>query len=316
MRVNYQVNATPLFRVLSEDQIEEIYLATLEVLARTGTRVYEAEALELLRGGGAIISDTNLVHIPSFMVKAALETTPERITLTGRDGRKKVLLEKDHIYFGTGSDCPFVADPRTNERRRFTYQDVYNAAKITDALPNIDFHMSVGLTSNVPIGTYDRHQFLAMVSGTTKPLVITAVDREGLADQYQMACAILGGEDEWRKNPLFVIYIEPSSPLNNSEAAVQKVLYAAEKSIPAIYTPCVIMSGGCRHRSTQEEGHSCHHRWGSFYYGYGLHGPLLRRARVGPAQRRLRRHHQVAEDTCLLHGRLQRCQSLGPAGGH
>ena len=41
MRVNYQVNATPLFRILSDDQIEEIYLAALEVLARTGTRVYE-----------------------------------------------------------------------------------------------------------------------------------------------------------------------------------------------------------------------------------------------------------------------------------
>ena len=37
-------------------------------------------------------------------------------------------------------------------------------------LPNIP-------ASDVPIGTYDRHQFLAMVSGTTKPLVITAVDR-------------------------------------------------------------------------------------------------------------------------------------------
>jgi trimethylamine--corrinoid protein Co-methyltransferase len=240
MRVNYQVNATPLFRVLSEDQIEEIYLATLEVLARTGTRVYEEEALALLREGGAVISDTNLVRIPSFMVRAALDATPERITLTGRDGKKKVFLEKDHIYFGTGSDCPFVADPYTDERRRFTYQDVYNAAKITDALPNVDFHMSLGLTSDVPIGTYDRHQFLAMASGTTKPLVITAVDREGLADQYQMACAILGGEDEWRKNPLFVVYIEPSSPLSNSEDAVQKVLYSAEKGIPAIYTPCPI----------------------------------------------------------------------------
>jgi trimethylamine--corrinoid protein Co-methyltransferase len=89
MRVNYQVNATPLFRILSDDQIEEIYLAALEVLARTGTRVYEEEALELLREGGAVISDTNLVRIPSFMVEAALDATPERVTLTGRDGKKK-----------------------------------------------------------------------------------------------------------------------------------------------------------------------------------------------------------------------------------
>jgi trimethylamine--corrinoid protein Co-methyltransferase len=40
-----------------------------------------------------------------------------------------------------------------------------------------------------------------------------------------------------------VIYIEPSSPLTNSVEAVEKILYAAETGIPAIYTPC-IMAGG------------------------------------------------------------------------
>jgi trimethylamine--corrinoid protein Co-methyltransferase len=40
-----------------------------------------------------------------------------------------------------------------------------------------------------------------------------------------------------------VVYIEPSSPLTNSIEAVEKLLYAAEVGIPAIYTPC-IMAGG------------------------------------------------------------------------
>jgi trimethylamine--corrinoid protein Co-methyltransferase len=100
--------------------------------------------------------------------------------------------------------------------------------------------MSLGLTSNVPIGTYDRHQLMAMLRGTSKPLVITAVDREGLADQLAMAQAVLGGADEWRRLPLFVLYIEPVSPLNNGKEAVQKLLYAAENGIPTIYTPCPI----------------------------------------------------------------------------
>lgn len=243
MRVNYKVNATPVFRILSDDQIEEIYHGALEVLERTGTQVYHEEALRLLKEAGAVVADENLVHIPPWLVKAGLAATPERIALTGRNGKYRIALEKDKIYFGTGSDCPFIIDPYTDERRQFTYKDIYNAAKISDALPNIDFHMSHGLTSDVPVNTYDRHQFLAMLEGCTKPFVITAVDAEGLADQYEMACTVLGGEEEFAKNPLFVIYIEPSSPLFHSKEAVGKLLYCAEKGIPAIYTPCPIAGG-------------------------------------------------------------------------
>ena len=243
MRVNYRVNATPVFRVLSDDQIEEIYHGALEVLERTGARIYQDEALKLLREAGAVVEDGNLVHIPSWLVKAGLAATPERIVVVGRNGKHKIVLEKDKIYFGTGSDCPNVIDPYTDERRPFTYKDIYNGATISDALPNVDFHMSIGLTSDVPIPTYDRHQFLAMLEGCTKPFIITAVDAEGLADQYEMACTVLGGEEEFAKNPLFVVYIEPSSPLSHSKEAVDKLLYCAEKGIPAIYAPCPIAGG-------------------------------------------------------------------------
>lgn len=240
MRTNYRANATPLFRVLSDDQIEDIYLAALQVLERTGTRIYHDEALALLREAGCQVSDGNLVRIPSWLVKSCLTTVPERVTIAGRDRAKRVTLEYNKVYFGTGSDCPFILDPYTDERRRYTFADVYNAAKIAEALPNIDFHMSLGLTSDVPLKSYDRHQLLAMLKGTTKPMVITAVDRNGLADQHEMACVAVGGTEEFARAPLFVVYVEPSSPLSNSEEAVGKLLYAAEKGIPAIYVPAPI----------------------------------------------------------------------------
>jgi len=243
MRANYQVNATPQFRVLSDDQIQEIFYSALDVLERVGTRVYGEEGLALLRDAGCLVSDGDLVRIPSWLVKDALNTTPERIVVAGRDRRRRIVLERNKIYFGTGSDCPSLIDPTTDEVRKYTYEDVYNAARISDALPHIDFHMSLGLTSGVLAQTYDRHQFLAMLQGTSKPLVITTVDKEGLVDQYDMACAALGGPDEFAKAPLFVVYIEPSSPLSNSVEAVEKILYAAETGIPAIYTPCVICGG-------------------------------------------------------------------------
>lgn len=237
MRANYQVNATPQFRVLSEDQIEEIFHAALEVLSRVGTRVYHSEALALLRSAGCTVQGEDLVRIPAWLVQEALTTAPRRIVLRGRDRARRIALEKDQIYFGTGSDCPVLIDPYTDQVRNYTFDDVYNAARIADALPNVDFHMSLGLTSGVPAQTYDRHQFLAMLKGTSKPLVITAVDREGLEDQYCMACEVLGGEDEFSRLPLFAVYNEPVSPLGNSPEAIGKLLFAADKRIPALYTP-------------------------------------------------------------------------------
>ena len=250
MKANYRVNMTPQFRVLSDDQIEEIFHASLEVLGRTGARIYGQEGLALLRDAGCHITQEDsgsqargIVRIPAGLVKESLNTTPSRVTLAGRDREKRLTLQKDQFYFGTGSDCPSLLDPYTGKLRKYTYDDVYNAARISDALPNIDFHMSLGLTSGVTRHVYDRHQFLAMLSGTSKPFVITTVDKSGLVDQYKMACEVLGGPDEFAAAPLFVVYIEPSSPLSNSIEAVEKILYAAEMGIPAIYTPCIMCGG-------------------------------------------------------------------------
>ena len=87
------------------------------------------------------------------------------------------------------------------------------------------------------------HQLLAMTMGSTKPMVITAVDGQGLRDQHKMACAILGGRENLRLNPLFTIYAEPSSPLIHSKEAVEKLLIAAEEGIPVIYVPAPSAGG-------------------------------------------------------------------------
>lgn len=243
MRVNYQENGTLQFRVLSDDQIEEILSASMEILERIGVKIENEEGFQLLVDGGASSADGKVVKIPSFMVKGALATAPGRIVLAGRNGRRGLVLEKDRIHFGTGSDLPFFMDPETGQRRRTLFDDVVAAAKVVDALPNLDFFMSHGLVSDVPEAHYDRHQFLAMLMGTAKPYVITAVDGQGLQDQYDMACLVLGGEREFRQNPLFGIYAEPISPLVHSKTALEKVLIAAKHRIPVVYVPAPSAGG-------------------------------------------------------------------------
>jgi trimethylamine--corrinoid protein Co-methyltransferase len=242
LKTNHLVNATPSFEVLSEDEIEAIYFAALTVLYETGVRVYEEEGIDVAHSGGAIVEDRTedsaLVKIPPWMVDKALATLPRKVVLRGPDRKHKMELYKDSIYFGSGSDTPFTIDPYTHERRRATYKDVKNFARLAQALPNMDFHMSLGIVQDTAVGTYDRWQYLAMLEGTNKPINITAVDIDGLKDQLEMAHIRVGGKDEWRKGPIFSLYIEPVSPLSHSEEVVQKLLFATDNEIPFVYTPC------------------------------------------------------------------------------
>ena len=237
-KMNQSVFTTPQFRVLSDDQIEQIYFAALDVLQRTGAELHDESALELFRDSEAVVDDKR-VRIPISLVERAVGNNPRKISLSGRDPARRIRLQKNEAHFGTGSDLPFTYDRKTGERRRTTCGDVRDAAKIVDHLPNLDFHMSHGVVSDVPNPmTYDRHQFLAMLETCTKPLVLTSVDGDGLEDLWRMSCLLKGGEDALRLDPLFVAYIEPISPLRNDRTALEKLLFAADKGIPAMYTPC------------------------------------------------------------------------------
>ena len=148
-----------------------------------------------------------------------------------------MFLEDGKTYYGTGSDCPNIVDSDTGDRRKFVKDDVARGSLLCDALPNIDFMMSMGLASDVPEKTSDRHQFEAMVLNTTKPIVFTAHDLDGLHDIVDMAAAVAGDLDELRRNAFIILYAEPISPLKNAKEAVEKLLYMAENDLPVIYSP-------------------------------------------------------------------------------
>ena len=241
-RTNYQINETPTLQVLTEEQIEAIYYSSLRVLYETGVRVYDKEGVEIAYSAGAIVEDktdeSHLVKIPHWLVEKARATAPSKVVLAGFDRKYRMELYKNQIYFGGGSDTPFTLDPYTGKRRRTTYRDVKNIARLAQALPNLNFHMSLGITQDTAVSTYDRWQYLAMVEGTSKPINVTAVDAEGLGDILEMAHILVGGKEEWRKSPTFSIYIEPVSPLSHTKEVVQKLLFATDNDIPCVYTPC------------------------------------------------------------------------------
>jgi trimethylamine--corrinoid protein Co-methyltransferase len=223
--------------MLTDAQLDDIHLATLAVLHRTGVRVHEEESRDLLQQAGCRVADETRVHFPASVVENALQDAPSRVVLSRRTGEPSVFLEGLRSYFGTGSDLPNTIDLETGERRLSLLSDVEDAARLVDALPNLDFLMSMALPSDVPPTTSDRHSFLAMMNNSTKPIVFTAWDETGLADIISMAETVVGGTEQLRRNPFLLAYLEPTSPLQHTKVVLRKLLLAADRGLPVVYAP-------------------------------------------------------------------------------
>ncbi len=240
LQSNYTSLEAPHFRKLSDDQVEHLHHASLEILERTGVRLFEPEALELLQTKGVKAEDGNRVRLPAGLIEWALSVAPKRAVLCDRNGRRVMPLERNNVFYGPGSDCPNVIDVRTGERRQGTLQDIVEASLVCDALPNIDFLMSFCVASDLPQETADRHQMRAMLMNSTKPILFVTTEFEGCVDAIRMAEVVAGGEEELRRNPICACYINVTHAMRHNQEALRKLLYLAGKGLPTTYTPVVL----------------------------------------------------------------------------
>jgi trimethylamine--corrinoid protein Co-methyltransferase len=240
LQSNYTTLEAPRLRKLSDDQVERLHHASLEILERTGVRLFEPEALELLQTKGVKVEDGNRVRLPAGLIEWALSVAPKRTVLCDRNGQRVMPLERNNVFYGPGSDCPNVIDVRTGERRPGTLQDIVEASLVCDGLPNIDFLMSFCVASDLSQETADRHQMRAMLMNSTKPILFVTTEFEGCVDAIRMAEIVAGGEEELRRNPICACYINVTHAMRHNQEALRKLLFLAAKGLPTTYTPVVL----------------------------------------------------------------------------
>jgi trimethylamine--corrinoid protein Co-methyltransferase len=237
IRVNDRTFGSAQYGRLSPEQCHKLHNASLEILERTGVRLYHQEAVDLLKNAGAFVSEENRVRIPSGLVEKAFSTVPKRVTLYDRHGQPALFLEGHRCYYGPGSDCHNIIDHRTGERRKAVLQDIVEGMTVCDALPHVDFVMSMFVPSDVASMVSDRYQMEVMLSCTTKPIVFVTNEFSGCVDAVEMAEAVVGGAEPLRHRPLVACYINVTTSLRHNEEALQKLLFLADKGLPAIYIP-------------------------------------------------------------------------------
>jgi trimethylamine---corrinoid protein Co-methyltransferase len=236
IEINTQTLNTPKFKRMTTAQCEKIHWASLEMLERYGVKLHDQKAIDLLKKGGADV-EGNLVYVPSGMVEKAFTTVPKRVVLYNRYGEPVMPLERTRCFYGPGSDTLNIIDHRTGERRKPVLNDLREGMILCDALPNIDFVMSLVLPSDVDQTIADTFQMEVMLNNTTKPVIAVTYDLPGLVDAVEMAGAVMGGVDALRRHPILSCYINVVSGLNHNAEALQKLLYLSERGLPSIYIP-------------------------------------------------------------------------------
>ena len=233
---------SPRYDRLTPADCARLHDASLSILERTGVRLHDEETVERLHGAGARVGDDGRVFVPGPLVEWALSVAPRSLTLHARGGAPAIALDGDNAWFGPGSDCLRILDHRTGERRTATLQDVRDGLTVVDALPNMDFGMSMFLPSDVEPAMADRHQAAIMLERTTKPLVLVTYDVDAMLDAIAMAEAVAGGPEALRERPTIALYVNVTRGLVHNGDSLRKLLLLAERGLPALWIP--VTSGG------------------------------------------------------------------------
>ena len=222
-----------LLRIWDEAACRRVHDASLRLLDGTGVEMKHERARALCAAAGARV-DGSRVRFPGRLVDEALAAAPRSWELRPRGGRTTPLALTDGpSYYGTGPDCLYVRDPETGERRRAVLMDVTRAAAVAEALPNVDFVMSMGLPEDVPGEFVDVVQFAAMLKGTHKPIVVSSPFMG--ASLYTMAemaaaCGEAGS---------FACLAMSSPPLMLDAVCCDKTLACAELQVPLVLAASV-----------------------------------------------------------------------------
>lgn len=226
------------FRVLSDDQIEEIKRAALDVMQQVGFKVYHAGAKKMLKQAGAVIRGDR-VRVPEHVVNGCLATAPKGYTIYSRDGQRAMEVEGRKSYYGTSTASPNTQDALTGDIHPTLVKDIAVGAKVADAMDQIDWVMPMGSVQDVPPKSADLYEFEAVVTNTTKPVVFIGYTPQGVERVYEMASAVAGGLENLQQKPFLIFYPEPISPLVQPADVIDRLFVCADLNLPQMQGPSI-----------------------------------------------------------------------------
>lgn len=231
---------------LSQDELDSIHYATLQILQDTGIKVMSEEALEVFHGGGAVVERQEgfgIVKIPPYLVEDSAHFAPHTMVYEARNPEDDFVVEPNRVGFATFGGCINIVDPYTRKIRRATKKDCGEMIKVCDALNEISVCTRSLNATDVMERAQSVHNLDAMLGNTGKHIFLGADSTRSLEVMVDLASASVGGRDIFLKRPVFSVSICPISPLTLGKGACEVTMACARLGIGIVILP-MALSGG------------------------------------------------------------------------
>ncbi|UCC19464.1 MAG: trimethylamine methyltransferase family protein [Promethearchaeota archaeon] len=226
-------------QVLSNDEIELIHSASLDLLSSVGIKIDAKDTREILKENGAETDNsTNFVKFPEDLVKEQLKKVPNSFKVFGSDGSFNFEINTNSMIFATIGTPVKIYDPlRASGVRKTILEDTIKQIRIVDALENISCSNLDVWPNDISYTAIHAHCIYQWAKNTKKPYGMGCIGRLASQDMMNMVSILVGGEDELINRPRLIGYFSPTSPLHFPQLMTNGFEVFAKYKQPTIIPP-------------------------------------------------------------------------------
>ena len=190
--------------VFSQNDLEQIHRATLDVLWNVGIQVKSPKAKGIFGDSGCAVDEkTDVVKIPPYLVEDAIQSTPESYRAHAIDPANDYVPGGAKTGFVNFGEAPALIDIESRKVRAATRQDIDDTVRFVDTLENV-----VGWER--PLTAQDLDEEMASIynaysfyTHSSKHGFLGIYNVEQFEAAVKMGAVLAGGEDKLRQSPLF-----------------------------------------------------------------------------------------------------------------
>ena len=232
-------NPYPPMLIASEDEVESIHQASLELLRDTGMRFLLPQAREILKSTGAQTSaNSQRVRFDPELLLELVAKAPASFTLHARNPDHSLFFGENAVNFSMVASTPNVSC-LDKGRRTGNFEDYCNLLKLGQSLNTT--HLIAGYPVepiDLPPTTRHLDAISSLATLTDKPLYAYALGDVRINDGLEIAKISRGiDENTLKKEPSLITIVNANSPLQYDIPMLQGVLSMVRCGQPVAFTP-------------------------------------------------------------------------------
>lgn len=231
-----------LAALLTQEQVEKIHDASLDVLEETGMKVRFEPARELFKNHGCSVEGER-VRFPRAIVEKYRKMMPPSFTFYARDPKFDKTIPQDSPVIVTASSAPDIIDPVTGRERRAESIDIARIAHLINELPGYDMFSISTLADDAPQDQFTVSRLYPSIKYCVKPIRVTTTNMKDTLSIVKMMYLVAGGEEAYKEHPFLTHHYCPVvSPLTMDNLSTENVMFFAKEGLP-VY-PTIVPNAG------------------------------------------------------------------------